>query len=83
PLLGMTGTVLGMIVSFESLASGGVNNEGVAAGISEALVTTAAGLIVALMAVIPFNYFNSRSDGIDLAIEEVKAQFVDTVAQVG
>lgn len=83
PLLGMTGTVLGMIASFESLASGGVNNEGVAAGISEALVTTATGLIVALMAVIPFNYFNSRSDGIDLAIEEVKAQYVDTVAQIG
>jgi biopolymer transport protein ExbB len=82
PLIGMTGTVLGMIATFDVLSSGGVNNEGVAAGISEALVTTASGLIVALLAVIPFNYFNSQSDAIDLSIEEMKAQFVDTVAQV-
>ena len=82
PLIGMTGTVLGMIATFDVLSSGGVNNEGVAAGISEALVTTASGLIVALLAVIPFNYFNSRSDAIDLSIEEMKSQFVDTVAQV-
>lgn len=81
PLMGMTGTVTGMIASFAAMSSGTVDNNAVAAGISEALITTAGGLIVALIAVIPFNYFSSKSDGVDLEIEEVKAQFVDTVAK--
>lgn len=81
PLMGMTGTVTGMIASFEAMKDGGVSNEAVAGGISEALITTAAGLVVALIAVIPYNYFNSKSDEVDLSIEEVKAQFVDTVAK--
>ena len=81
PLMGMTGTVTGMIASFAAMSEGGVNNSAVAGGISEALITTAGGLIVALIAVIPYNYFNSLSDSVDLEIEEVKAQFVDTVAE--
>ena len=81
PLLGMLGTVAGMIASFDALTTGGVSNEAVAGGISVALITTAGGLVVALMAVIPYNYFTSKSDAIDLEIEEVKAQFVDVVAQ--
>ena len=79
--MGMTGTVTGMIASFAAMAEGGVNNSAVAGGISEALITTAGGLIVALIAVIPYNYFNARSDSVDLEIEEVKAQFVDTIAK--
>ena len=48
PLMGMTGTVTGMIASFAAMSEGGVNNSAVAGGISEALITTAGGLIVAL-----------------------------------
>lgn len=82
PLMGMTGTVTGMIASFAALQDA-ANKAAVAQGISEALITTAAGLIIALIAVIPFNYFNSKSDEVDLEIEEVKSQFVETVAKVG
>ena len=82
PLMGMTGTVTGMIASFAAMSQGGVDNDAVALGISEALVTTAGGLIVALIAVIPYNWFNSKADAVNLEIEETKAQFVDTVAQL-
>lgn len=79
PLLGMTGTVTGMIASFKGLAdaSGGAGGGTVVAnGIAEALVTTAVGLIVALLAVIPQSVFNRWSDGIELEIEEVTSAFV-------
>lgn len=58
PLLGFLGTVTGMIASFEALAAQGLSNPGaVAAGISEALITTAAGLIVAIPTQVAYNYF--------------------------
>jgi len=85
PLLGMTGTVVGMIIAFDELAGGGGvggagQNERVAAGISTALITTAAGLIIALMAVIPYNFFNSASNGITLEIEEATTELLDFIA---
>ncbi len=58
PLLGFLGTVTGMINSFEALASVGLNNPAaVAQGISEALITTAAGLIIAIPIQMAYNYF--------------------------
>jgi biopolymer transport protein ExbB len=61
PLLGFFGTVVGMIKSFEALAEAGLSNPGlVAAGISEALITTAAGLFVAIPAQLFYNFFMSR-----------------------
>jgi biopolymer transport protein ExbB len=58
PLLGFYGTVSGMIRSFEALAEQGLSNPAaVASGISEALVTTAAGLIVAIPVQLAYNYF--------------------------
>ena len=58
PLLGFFGTVSGMIQSFEALAEQGLSNPGaVAAGISEALVTTAAGLLVAIPVQLAYNFF--------------------------
>lgn len=60
PLLGFFGTVSGMISSFEALAEQGLSNPGaVAAGISEALITTAAGLLVAIPVQLAYNYFMS------------------------
>ena len=78
PLLGMTGTVTGMIVSFKSMAdvAGGAD---VAKGISEALVTTAAGLIIALLAVLPLSVFNRWSDEIELEIEEATAELFEFI----
>jgi len=80
PLLGMTGTVLGMIVAFDGMMAGGVSNEAVAGGIKEALITTAAGLIIAVMAVVPYSYFTTQADAVELAIEEARAELLDFVA---
>ena len=58
PLLGFIGTVTGMINSFEALASVGLNNPAaVASGISEALITTAAGLMIAIPVQMAYNFF--------------------------
>jgi biopolymer transport protein ExbB len=58
PLLGFLGTVTGMINSFDALASVGLNNPAaVASGISEALITTAAGLAIAIPVQMAYNYF--------------------------
>ena len=82
PLLGMTGTVTGMIVSFKGLAdAGSIAGSGglVADGIAEALITTAVGLIVALSAVIPQSVFNRWSDEIELEIEETRTEMIEFV----
>jgi biopolymer transport protein ExbB len=61
PLLGFLGTVTGMINSFDALASVGLNNPAaVARGISEALITTAAGLMIAIPVQMAYNYFVTR-----------------------
>jgi len=71
PLLGIFGTVLGIITSFEMLGSAGIEHpEAVTAGIAQALITTAAGLGIAILSVFPYNYFNSRVSGAVLDIEK-------------
>ena len=77
PLLGMTGTVTGMIASFETLQGGDAAK--ISVGISEALVTTAVGLIIALSAVIPQSVFNRWSDEIELEIEEFTSKFMEFI----
>jgi len=78
PLLGMTGTVTGMIASFQAMADIGGGAD-VAVGIAEALVTTAVGLIIALSAVIPQSVFNRWSDEIELEIEEATADLFEFI----
>ncbi len=61
PLLGILGTVIGIILSFKMLAIEGIDNpQAVTGGIAQALITTAAGLSIAILAVIPFNYFTVK-----------------------
>lgn len=61
PLLGIFGTVLGIISSFEMLGTSGIADPKlVTAGIAQALITTATGLGIAITAVIPYNFFHSR-----------------------
>ncbi|MDR2826235.1 MAG: MotA/TolQ/ExbB proton channel family protein [Deltaproteobacteria bacterium] len=61
PMLGILGTVTGIISSFDILGQSGVEDpKAVVSGIAEALITTAAGLGISIVTVFPFNYFNSR-----------------------
>lgn len=63
PLLGILGTVLGIISSFNMLGTEGIADPKlVTAGIAQALLTTAGGLIISIAALIPYNYFNTRID---------------------
>ena len=71
PLLGIFGTVIGIITSFEVLGTDGIENpRAVTAGIAQALITTASGLGIAILSVFPYNYFNSRAENAALAIEK-------------
>jgi biopolymer transport protein ExbB len=85
PLMGLLGTVSGMIIAFGEISVSGTGNPQVlAGGIGQALVTTAAGLIVAIPTLIGQNYLASRVDTILLEIdrrrEELMANVVQTVA---
>ncbi len=82
PLLGMTGTVTGMIRSFESMAaSAGLDPSAVAGGISEALITTAAGLIIAIPAVVAYNVFSRRLEEFTMAIEGAVSDLVEAISE--
>lgn len=81
PLLGMTGTVTGMIASFKAMAtSTNLEATAVSAGISEALITTAAGLLVAMPSVIAFNIFSKMLDDHVVDIEGSITELSDYVA---
>jgi biopolymer transport protein ExbB len=71
PLLGIFGTVLGIIASFEMLGSAGIDNpQAVTAGVAQALITTATGLGIAILSVFPYNYFNSKVERAALDMEK-------------
>lgn len=71
PLLGIFGTVIGIILSFEMLGSAGIEEpQAVTAGIAQALITTASGLGIAILSLFPFNYFNSRVEKAATTIEK-------------
>ena len=70
PLMGLFGTVYGMIISFEEIAADNVDREGMAHGISIALITTGVGLIIAIPAMIMNYYFRARLKGYYAECEE-------------
>ncbi|MGL4676597.1 MAG: MotA/TolQ/ExbB proton channel family protein [Brevinema sp.] len=79
-LLGLLGTVLGMITSTSVLASQGLNNpQELIGGIAQALVTTAAGLIVSIPALIAYNYLSTRIDYIILSIEASTTELIKVI----
>lgn len=80
PLLGLLGTVIGMIRVFSSISQTGLSNpEVLSAGISEAMVTTAAGLIVGIPALVAYNWLNGRADRIILDLEYYSSKVLDTL----
>ena len=80
PLMGLLGTVMGMIKVFAEIMTQGTGNASVlAGGISEALITTAAGLCVAIPALIMHRYFTGRIDGIVVELEQETIKLVDAL----
>jgi biopolymer transport protein ExbB len=80
PLLGFLGTVIGMIIAFQSIeAAGEVEATLVAGGIKVALLTTAAGLMIAIPVSIGHNYFVAKIDGLVIDMEESAQKMVDTL----
>ena len=80
PLLGLLGTVIGMIQVFSVITSVGVGDPGeLAGGISKALITTAAGLCVAIPSLIFVRYFRRRVDGLVVGMEEEAIKLVEVM----
>lgn len=80
PLLGFLGTVIGMIIAFQSIElAGEVEATLVAGGIKVALLTTAAGLTIAIPVSIAHNYFVSRIDSLVIDMEESAQKMVDAL----
>ena len=80
PLLGLLGTVFGMIKVFAAISTAGVGSPGaLAGGISEALITTAAGLSIAIPAMIAYRWLRARVDGLVIQMEKETIKFLETV----
>jgi biopolymer transport protein ExbB len=81
PLLGLLGTVSGMIRAFSAITTQGVGNPTVlAGGIAEALITTAAGLTVAIPALIGYRYLRGKVDGLVVQMEKEALKLLDTLS---
>jgi biopolymer transport protein ExbB len=85
PFVGLFGTVFGIITAFQNMAagegSGGLST--VSAGISEALMTTAVGLAVAIISVWFYNFFITKVDAILVDIEETTGEVLDSMMSAG
>ena len=80
PLLGLLGTVLGMIRVFTEITTQGTGNaSALAGGISEALITTAAGLAVAIPALVMHRFYTGRIDTIVVGLEQETIKLVDAL----
>nr|VFK22003.1 MAG: biopolymer transport protein ExbB [Candidatus Kentron sp. MB]VFK27620.1 MAG: biopolymer transport protein ExbB [Candidatus Kentron sp. MB]VFK74360.1 MAG: biopolymer transport protein ExbB [Candidatus Kentron sp. MB] len=80
PLLGLLGTVIGMIKVFAVITVQGIGDPGVlASGISEALITTAAGLTVAIPSLIFYRYFRGKIDGLVVSMEQEALKMVEVL----
>ena len=78
PLLGLLGTVFGMIKAFNVISIQGVGNpSSLAGGISEALITTAAGLVVAIPTFVLYRYLANKADDLIVGMEEHSIRMVD------
>ncbi len=84
PLLGLLGTVVGVMNTFFGIAAAGSANLGaVAPGVGEALITTVAGLFVAIPAVIGYNHFVGRLNLVSGELEGFSSEFIGTLAREG
>jgi biopolymer transport protein TolQ len=84
PLLGLMGTVIGVMNAFLGITSSGSSNiMAVAPGVAEALITTVAGLAVAIPAVIAYNHFIGKLNLVSGELEGFSSEFIGTLAREG
>ena len=80
PLLGLLGTITGMVRAFHLFGSEGlVDPRGVTGGVAEALIATAVGLFIALIALFAFNYFSHRLAEVMDEMEQLGTRVVDSI----
>ena len=83
PMLGFLGTVTGMIQAFNAIAAAGTSTPAlVAHGVSEALLTTAAGLVIGIPALALYNFFRGRVDRFMQEMEEIATEFVEEMTHM-
>ena len=84
PLLGLLGTVTGMIGAFGIMAQAGLNQPtAITGGVAEALIATAAGLGVAIVALVPYNFFQRRAEAMAETIERYGSKLELLLAETG
>jgi biopolymer transport protein ExbB len=84
PFIGLFGTVIGIINAFRSMAASGQGGLGaVSAGIAEALFTTAVGLVVAIPAVMAFNYFTNTIEAFVVDMNDVSSELISYMLREG
>lgn len=80
PMIGLLGTVTGMIQAFSKIAVSGTGDpNAIAGGISQALLTTAGGLIIAIPSIIAYNIFNKKIETMGLEVEKIATFIVNIV----
>ncbi|MGL5931484.1 MAG: MotA/TolQ/ExbB proton channel family protein [Cetobacterium sp.] len=80
PMIGLLGTVTGMISAFGKIATAGTGDpNAIAGGISQALLTTAGGLIIAIPSIIAYNIFNKKIEKMSLEVEKIATFIVNIV----
>lgn len=80
PLMGLLGTVFGMIRTFNAITTSGIGNPAsLAGGIAEALITTAAGLTVAIPALLAYKYLRGRVQGLVVQMEKEAIKLVEAI----
>ncbi len=83
PLLGLLGTVIGMIKVFTVISTQGAGQaKALAGGISEALITTATGLVIGIPILVAFNYFTNRAENFILDIEKYSTRLVQKIKRI-
>lgn len=78
PLMGLLGTITGMMASFRVLSEKGVNEpNAITGGVAEALIATATGLVIALVCLLAYNYFSTQVKGFIYQLESVASRLVE------
>ncbi len=83
PFIGLLGTVVGILGTFQLLKGGSVSIQDIGPKISEALVSTALGLAIAIIGAMSFNYFTSRVEQFVIDMNDVSSEFIDYVLREG